>query len=267
MKRLTYLLIAALLIPAALLSLSGCATTSSNPSSPQADPGEVYGYVLHALTGSPLVGATVTVEGVLTTTDDQGYYFVDDVGPGDVTVQASFTDFVTLSEDVPVGEGESVRKDCVLIPTTAGGEYRFVLTWGANPSDLDSHLWVPIEGYPHTHIYYSNRGSVTSEPYAELDVDDVTGYGPETITVLPEHEGLYTYAVYHFSGTGTLQSSQATVRIYQGNTLRYTFTAPDEPCEDNWWWHVCSFDAQSGEFTIVDGLNAYAPTITGPMYK
>jgi hypothetical protein len=261
------MLVVTVLAVAGLSVMSGCSTTSSNPSSPSTDPGTVYGYVTHALTATPIENATVVVDGESTTTDASGYYIVEGVDPGTVTVEASLTDYVTLQEEVQVGEGESVRQDCVLLPSTAGNEYRIVLTWGENPSDLDSHLWVPVDGETHTHVYYSNRGSTTTEPYAALDVDDVSGYGPETITVLPEHEGQYTYAVYHFSGTGTLQSSQATVRIYQGNTLRYTLTAPDETCGEHWWWYVCSFNAQSGSFTIANSLEAYAPTVTGEMVK
>jgi hypothetical protein len=263
-RRHTVLIMLALV--AFAIAMSGCSTNnSSSPSSPSEDPGELFGYVLHALTGSPIEGATVSADGSSTTTDETGYYLIEDVEPGDVTIQASFDDFVTVWEDVYVHGGESLRQDCVLLPTTAGEEYRFVLTWGSDPADLDSHIWVPVSEGVYSHVYYAYRGSVEGEPYAELDVDDVTGYGPETITVLPEHEGEYAYSVYHFSGNGTLDTSQARVRIYQGNDLLYSLTVPDDVSDDNWWWNVCWFDAQTGNFTIVDELDPYSPTFAGPM--
>lgn len=260
------LLSAVAIISVLVVAISGCSTSSTSPSS-AADPGEVFGYVLNALTAGPIEGATVTVDGEATVTDSLGYYIVEDVDPGNVTVEASVTDFVTVSTGVEIEEGESVRQDCVLIPSTTGGEYRIVLTWGENPSDLDSHLWVPVGDGSDYHVYYSYRGSVTSSPYAELDVDDVNGYGPETMTVLPEYSGQYTYAVYHYAGTGTFLSSEATLRIYQGNVLRHTLTVPDQTCEDRWWWNVCTFDAESGEFTIVNTLQTAAPVLTGRMVK
>ena len=60
---------------------------------------------------------------------------------------------------------------------------RLTLTWGENPRDLDSHLWTPsIEGSPY-HVYFGSKGSENSRPYAQLDVDDVSSYGPENITI------------------------------------------------------------------------------------
>ena len=68
---------------------------------------------------------------------------------------------------------------------------RAVLTWGANPSDLDSHL-----AYENNHIYYSKK--VGSK--AHLDVDDTNSYGPETITIVKKKEGKkYLYAIHNYT--------------------------------------------------------------------
>ncbi|MFA9563572.1 MAG: hypothetical protein ACERLM_02540, partial [Acidimicrobiales bacterium] len=63
----------------------------------------------------------------------------------------------------------------------------------------------------------------------------------------------------HYSGDGTLRTSEAILWIYQGNDLIYTLTVPDEHCEDQWWWNVCSFNAVSGQFAIVDTLQEAPP--------
>lgn len=252
------LFVVAVVMLLAFVWLSGCATTSS-PS--DAERGEVSGYVVDAMTGYPIETAAVSVNGEATSTDSLGYYIVDMVDPGTASVVASQIGYVTLTTAVEVSEGESVRRDCALIPSTTGNEYRIVLSWGADPRDLDSHLWVPIGGGNYTHVYYSNEGSVTEEPFAELDTDDTSGYGPETMTVYPEHSGLYTYAVYHYAGDGTLATSEAILRIYQGNDLLHTLPVPNQPCEYE-WWYVCDFNAETSEFTMINTLQESDPLPT-----
>ena len=59
------------------------------------------------------------------------------------------------------------------------GQFRFILTWGEEPRDLDSHLWIPTGVGIYTHVYFSNRGTLLgASPYAELDVDDTYSFGP-----------------------------------------------------------------------------------------
>jgi len=68
---------------------------------------------------------------------------------------------------------------------------RIVLNWGEKPEDLDSHLV-----YPNNHVYFSNQQG----EQANLDVDDTTSYGPETITIQRKNNGQrYVYAVHNFS--------------------------------------------------------------------
>lgn len=246
---------------------SGCSSTSS-PSS--AKLGEVFGYVVNAQTGYAIEGAAVSVNGEATTSDTLGYYIVDMVDPGNVSLEASATGFIDLTTSVELPDGGSVKRDCVLNTSTTGNEYRFVLAWGADPRDLDSHLWVPTGGDNDYHVYYGDRGSVTELPFAELDSDDITGYGPETVTVYPEYSDFYVYGVNHYRGDGTLPTSEAILRIYQGNVLIHTLTVPDEHCEDckdGWWWNVCSFNAVSDSFDIVNTLQADPPLPTVRLEK
>ena len=59
---------------------------------------------------------------------------------------------------------------------------RIVLNWGKNPLDLDSHL-----SYKNQHIYWDNKQGLA----ANLDVDDVDSYGPETVTIDKKLDGQY----------------------------------------------------------------------------
>jgi hypothetical protein len=56
---------------------------------------------------------------------------------------------------------------------------RIVLTWGERPADLDSHIT-----YPGNHIFFRSKKGTD----ANLDVDDTTSFGPETITLERKHE-------------------------------------------------------------------------------
>ncbi|KVP39387.1 hypothetical protein BGV67_27865 [Burkholderia ubonensis] len=100
---------------------------------------------------------------------------------------------------------------------------RVVLTWGATPRDLDSHIV-----YPGNHVYFrSKRGAD-----ANLDVDDTDGYGPETVTLERKRDGdTYVYAVHDYTdrdapGTTALSQSQAKVFVYVGESLVRTYYVP-----------------------------------------
>lgn len=108
---------------------------------------------------------------------------------------------------------------------------RVVLTWGAYPKDLDSHLV-----YPNNHVYYSHKSGTNSN----LDVDDRSGYGPETITLTKRHIGeRYVYAVKDYSNRGDLQSrslsrSNARVDVYVGKTHIRTYKVKSGITANHW---------------------------------
>ncbi len=58
------------------------------------------------------------------------------------------------------------------------GSIRIILDWDKSPNDLDAHL-VKDGDY---HISYRNK-RVADDGAAQLDRDDMNGYGPETITI------------------------------------------------------------------------------------
>jgi hypothetical protein len=106
------------------------------------------------------------------------------------------------------------------------------LTWGAQPLDLDSHLFVPNGG----HVYYVNRGSLTAAPYAGLDVDDITGFGPEVVTIARLYPGTYRYAVYNFSNTFSPGMTGSPARVELTRAGFTTSYAPPAGEGSNRWW-------------------------------
>jgi hypothetical protein len=159
-----------------------------------------------------------------------------------------------------IGPDENVEQDLILVPSAQyANQYRFVLTWGQNPADLDSHLWVPLGGEDHYHVAFWDKGSLAGSPYAELDVDDVTSFGPETITLLPNYPGQYVYAVHHWSGSGTIATSSAVVQIYAGNNLTHVLNAPGGTCYEYGWWWVGELNAETGQFSLINEYHPEAP--------
>jgi len=128
---------------------------------------------------------------------------------------------------------------------------RAVLTWGKNPSDLDSHI-----AYPNNHIYFDKKEG----DKAHLDVDDTDSFGPETITIVKKKQGQkYLYAVHNYSSENSASSkglgeSGATVRVYIGQTLVRTYKATPQKIGNI--WVVFGID-KSGAFK---DINSYLGT-------
>jgi hypothetical protein len=126
---------------------------------------------------------------------------------------------------------------------TSAEDYRIVLTWDQNPSDLDSHLFgsTPEGDF---HLFYGNKiFSVTEATYgvmkthAEMEQDVTTGYGPETTTIYIKNNldsGSYRFGVKRYSGNNELSQSNAIVTLHKGSELLGTFIVPAGTTEQYW---------------------------------
>jgi uncharacterized protein YfaP (DUF2135 family) len=144
---------------------------------------------------------------------------------------ASAAGFIGDSATVTVTTG-TLRSDVVLSPTLAAGGTRIVLTWAGAapaPSDLDSHLTGPLSAGGRFHVFYSDRGSLTAPPFANLDVDDTFYGGPETVTISQQIAGVYRYAVHNYSAESALSGSGANVKVYRGSALVAEYNVPNQP--------------------------------------
>ena len=217
----------------------------------------VTGSVVSAVNGLPISGASVCsmTSGQCTTTNSQGNYYLANLSAGYHSFRVSFTGYLSATETVLVLGPQMITKNFALSPALSPGEMRIVLTWGENPRDLDSHLWLP-DATPY-HIYYANKGSSTSFPFAWLDRDDTTGYGPETVTISQRYPGIYTYAVYLYAGTGTLSTSGARVQVYGASGLTNQFYVP--ATGSGRWWYVFNFDGSTGEITPINYISGTSP--------
>lgn len=218
--------------------------------------GTITGQVLDATTGQPLPGVSVTIpnaniaaQGAAgATTDANGNYTIFNAPVGTYNIRFQLDQFIVFERQVTVRQNEtSAVATVVLSPgLTPDERFRFVLTWGAEPPDYDSHLWLPAANQGH--VYYVNQGDSENFPFATLDVDDTSSFGPETITINQVLSGgVYEYGVHNFSETGTVAG--AVVQIYDQSGLIATVTPTDTNGE---YWVVATIDGATRELTIVD---------------
>lgn len=121
------------------------------------------------------------------------------------------------------------------------------LTWNTDETDVDLHVWDP--NYEHTY-WWQKTEAEDGISGAELDVDDVDGYGPEHFTMESAQAGDYVVKVRYYDAHGVTEDTTATVRIsiaggaYQ--TYTHTFTPNDVTTDTDYEttygydWHVAT---------------------------
>ena len=135
---------------------------------------------------------------------------------------------------------------------------RIVLNWGKNPLDLDSHL-----SYKNQHIYWDNKQGLA----ANLDVDDVDSYGPETVTIDKKLDGqYYVYSVHDYSNrtqpnTNSLSNSQAKVMVYAGESLIRSYYVPVTKTGNLWTVFRISPEGEIQDINRISGTTVGASQI------
>ena len=176
--------------------------------------------------------------------DDDGYLV--QLPPGEYTVEVSGDGYITDYYDITIdddGNQEDHTDTIVVSRDLENGEIRIVLEWGERPSDLDSHLTGETDNGTSCHVSFRNLSCSDGEgTVAELDLDDTSSYGPETIT-LYRISGSYKYSVNNFSpSTGSLEESGATVTVYMSGSSPETFSIGSDGNIEGDWWHVFTID-------------------------
>lgn len=204
---------------------------TENNTNEQKDGAVVMGTVINASDGKPVKDVKISfrkgknakggsAEYTCKTNSDGQYE--QEVEAGIYTVSAEADGYIEEFYEIETQEGETyVDTDIVLVPTLAEGSIRIVLEWGMEPADLDSHLDGTSSTGQNVQVDYRNRTCmIDGVEFANLDLDDTTSYGPETIT-LNDINGEYVYSVEDFTNAGNasstaLSQSGATVKVYTG---------------------------------------------------
>ena len=233
----------------------------------EGDEGIASGKVVNSLTGqgAPNVSLVIlknwhstTDDGEVvgtTTTDSNGNYSIE-LPIGNYTVVASKENFTSNSFNIIVQNGTTSDQNGTITPVLgegSGDNYLITLTWGASPSDLDSHLY-GTTGYGNTfHVYYSDKTYYYGgDTICNLDYDDTSSYGPEHVTLTVDDDGVYYYYIHNFSSNYGMTSSGAKITVERGNTTVAVFNVPTD-LSDARYWNV---------FAIKDGRLIISNTIT-----
>ncbi len=171
----------------------------------------------NALTGKPINDAIVNVNNEKEyETDFKGRIKIQlEEENGVFPLKFEHPEYITTELEFEIMAGTIWANQFSISPVLPMGTIRIVLDWGPKPKDLDLHL-VKKESY---HISYRKMKSA-SDNSAWLDRDDLTGYGPETITVKDVDERAeYVCYVKDFSNQSDkssteLSESGANIKIY-----------------------------------------------------
>jgi hypothetical protein len=227
---------------------------------------QVRGEVVDAVTGQPIEGADIYFsfgtntdpeEADLATQSEAGgaYQLVNvPVGTFLCVIRADgFAD--TIVEDVVFGAGDNRLNPAPLTETLDPGQFRFVLSWGESPFDLDSHLTGPALDGNRFHVYFANREPTGAA--ANLDRDDTSSFGPETVTITGLRDGMYRYSVYNYSdpsssGAEGMAASPARVEVFDETGQIRSYTAPPAEGGEGNTWRVLELTVAGDEVTIND---------------
>jgi hypothetical protein len=176
--------------------------------------------------------------------DAAGRYQVDLV-EGLYVYEATVANYIDAHGLVNVSESGTSGQDIVLSPELQSSSVRIILQWGQYPRDLDAHLRGPFPGGGSFHIYYANDWE---SGVGELDVDDTSSYGPETITIHSLVPGTYLYCVHDYTNRYVnpsmgLAQSGAMVKVFLQNGQEHTFNVPNSA---GTVWNVFEIDGATG---------------------
>ena len=215
--------------------------------------GSVAGKVKDASTGSSLANVHLVFRkgsdqksgepAAEVDTDSSGSYYVE-LEEGNYCVEIKKSGYIDHYENIQIIKNVSRTGQDLIISTQMAGQIRIVLQWGSSPDDLDSYLTGTTDSGSSVNVNYRNKSCSA----ANLDVDDINGYGPETTTIY-DVNGVYYFDVQDYEETGTMASSGAKVTVYLPDNSSQTITINSGLGSTN-IWHVLKID--HGELTILN---------------
>ncbi len=204
--------------------------------------------------GNLVAGASVYSQGIdyngvaVARSDSDGNFQLAARINSEVLINALTAGAVSRTMSVIRGE-ETLMLDTCLTSEEAAAV--ITLSWGENPRDLDTHFSGPADnqGNSRFHISFRNPSAQVGDATIFLDVDDTSSFGPEITTVTFPFDGIYSYSVHHYSGTGDIQSSPARVTLeLDGET--HIFAPPGE--QASLFWSVFNIEVIDGQARVIE---------------
>jgi hypothetical protein len=127
-------------------------------------------------------------------------------------------------------------------PLLKKDELRVIVSWNSEPLELDLH------------VYTSSGKHFTDENCAsdilsdvKIEMDSVTGFGPETVTIVVKPNTTYSLSLCLSNGKKDVNQwgqCNATVELYNDSGIFSMFHLPPSKHSNNThcWWHVFALD-------------------------
>ncbi|HHO53611.1 MAG TPA: hypothetical protein ENK18_22755 [Deltaproteobacteria bacterium] len=130
-----------------------------------------------------------------------------------------------------VGESQTIT---VCEPSDAPvQEFLLVLSWDKNDTDVDAHVHARGQEV----AYYNMRTS-----WGELDIDDIDGFGPETVTSDPSvADERYDVRIHYYSDHGNGPTTATTRVIYADPEGEVCDVTVSKRLTHDEWWNVGVF--------------------------
>lgn len=193
---------------------------------------DYYGYARDARTGdgidakielSKADGTLIGWDITSSEAEDGKFVFPKKLPAGSYRLEISAEGYSSLSTSIYISESREETKNIGTFSLTevlASDTYQIKLHWGETPRDLDSHLRATLENGDDYHVFYSSKDPYPY--YANLDVDDTTSWGPETVTITDFRKlrnikyAIHDYTNRNESSSKELSASGAYVEVIRG---------------------------------------------------
>jgi hypothetical protein len=208
--------------------------------------------------GNLLKGARVISDGrdylgrSLTFSIDDGTFSIPVKSHSTVLLGATI-EFQSRTSIINTFEEDIILAECLVLSEALT---KITLNWGEAPRDLDSHLYITDAEGNESHVYYANSEVTINETIIYLDVDDITSYGPEVISI-PQFpvEGSYDYYVKNFSDSPDI--NPATTRVeFIFNNEQHIFSPPTDGITK--WWHVAKIEKDADGQLLFTAINEWS---------
>jgi hypothetical protein len=208
--------------------------------------------------GNLLKGARVISDGrdylgrSLTFSIDDGTFSIPVKSHSTVLLGATI-EFQSRTSIINTFEEDITLAECLVLSEALT---KITLNWGEAPRDLDSHLYITDAEGNESHVYYANSEVTINETIIYLDVDDITSYGPEVISI-PQFpvEGSYDYYVKNFSDSPDI--NPATTRVeFIFNNEQHIFSPPTDGITK--WWHVAKIEKDADGQLLFTAINEWS---------
>lgn len=215
---------------------------------------------VRGLSGSVVADTLIITQGqeyigrLLAYTNAGGYYSVRARANSQVFLYAR-SDVASQTFAVETAATNISRSSCLLVdPDTT----TVTLTWGLNPRDIDTHLIGPTGDGGTFHIDYTQKTADVNGVTIYLDVDDVTSYGPEVLTI-PRFTvaGTYSYYTHLYAGDSTMYDSPTRIALFT-NRVEHIFFVDDPGTER--CWHVFDLEVDDNMQPTVTERGEYVDT-------